>query len=45
MEVSATGKVLHIWSLADIITDAMVAGGDDPTKFVAAKGSMGGLVP
>jgi arylsulfate sulfotransferase len=40
MEVSATGKVLHVWSLADIITSAMVAGGDDPTQFVAAKGSL-----
>jgi arylsulfate sulfotransferase len=40
MEVTPSGQVLHVWNLAEIITNAMVAGGDDPTKFVAAKGSM-----
>ncbi len=31
----ATGAVLHTWNLADIISAAMKAGGDDPIKFVA----------
>ncbi len=31
----ATGAVLHTWNLADIISAAMTAGGDDPAKFVA----------
>ena len=31
-----TGKVLHTWSLANIISAAMTAGGDDPTQFVKA---------
>jgi hypothetical protein len=39
MEVATDGTVLHVWNLAQIITDAMLAGGDDPTKFVAASGS------
>ena len=31
----ATGAVLHRWNLADIISAAMTAGGDDPTQFVS----------
>ena len=34
LEVDAAGDVQKIWSMADIITDAMNAGGDDPTQFV-----------
>src|ERR1041384_4360860 len=34
MEVDASGNVLHMWKLADIISAAMNAGGDDPTEFV-----------
>jgi hypothetical protein len=34
IEVDATGKVLKIWNLADIISAAMIAGGDDPSQFV-----------
>jgi arylsulfate sulfotransferase len=40
MEVDTKGNILHTWNLADIITAAMVAGGDDPTLFVAASGSL-----
>ena len=37
MEVDPiTGKVLHTWNMAQIISDAMTAGGDDPTLFVKA---------
>lgn len=39
MEVDPAGAVLHSWDMADIITKAMVAGGDDPTQFVAAAGT------
>ncbi|MEP6955730.1 MAG: aryl-sulfate sulfotransferase, partial [Chthoniobacterales bacterium] len=34
LEVDATGRVLKEWNLADIISAAMRAGGDDPTGFV-----------
>lgn len=34
LEVDTTGKVLKRWNLADIISAAMIAGGDDPTQFV-----------
>jgi hypothetical protein len=34
MEVDAAGNVLRTWKLADIISAAMIAGGDDPTQFV-----------
>jgi hypothetical protein len=35
MEVSAAdGRVLKRFELADIISDAMIAGGDDPSQFV-----------
>ncbi len=34
LEVDAAGNVLRIWNLADIISAAMVAGGDDPSLFV-----------
>ena len=29
-EVDAAGNVLKTWNLADIISAAMIAGGDDP---------------
>ena len=34
IEVDAAGNVLKIWSLPDIISAAMIAGGDDPSQFV-----------
>ncbi|MBA3962062.1 MAG: aryl-sulfate sulfotransferase [Chthoniobacterales bacterium] len=34
MEVDGLGNVLRTWNLADIISAAMVAGGDDPSGFV-----------
>ena len=34
IEVDAAGKILKEWDLAQIISDAMTAGGDDPGKFV-----------
>jgi arylsulfate sulfotransferase len=34
LEVDAGGNVLRTWNLADIITAAMIAGGDDPSQFV-----------
>ena len=34
VEVDAAGNVLRTWNLADIISAAMIAGGDDPSKFV-----------
>jgi arylsulfate sulfotransferase len=34
LEVDAAGNVLRTWNLADIISGAMIAGGDDPSKFV-----------
>lgn len=34
MEIDAAGNVVKQWSLADIISAAMTAGGDDPTQFV-----------
>jgi arylsulfate sulfotransferase len=34
IEVDASGNVLKTWNLADIISAAMRAGGDDPTQFV-----------
>ena len=34
MEVDLSGAVLKTWNLADIISAAMTAGGDDPTQFV-----------
>ena len=38
-EVDAAGRILKKWNLADIVRDAMIAGGDDPTNFVRrAKG-------
>jgi hypothetical protein len=36
MEVSRTGAVLRTWRLGDIVSAAMVAGGDDPSAFVRA---------
>jgi arylsulfate sulfotransferase len=34
IEVDAAGNVLRTWNLADIISAAMIAGGDDPSQFV-----------
>src|SRR5205809_3956634 len=34
MEVDFAGTVLKTWNFADIISAAMIAGGDDPTQFV-----------
>ena len=34
IEVDASGNVLNTWNLADIISAAMRAGGDDPSGFV-----------
>jgi arylsulfate sulfotransferase len=34
IEVDASGNVLKVWKLGDIISAAMRAGGDDPTQFV-----------
>ena len=34
VEVDASGRVLKTWNMADIISAAMRAGGDDPSQFV-----------
>jgi len=34
VEVDAAGNLLKTWDLAKIISDAMIAGGDDPSQFV-----------
>ena len=34
IEVDASGRVLKQWNLANIISAAMIAGGDDPSQFV-----------
>ena len=34
IEVDASGNVLKVWKLGNIISAAMRAGGDDPTQFV-----------
>lgn len=34
IEVDKDGKILKTWSLGDIISKAMIAGGDDPSGFV-----------
>jgi hypothetical protein len=34
IEVDASGNVLKQWNMVDIISAAMIAGGDDPTQFV-----------
>ena len=34
MEVDLAGNILKTWDLAQIISDAMIAGGDDPSQFV-----------
>ncbi len=38
LEVDANGKVLNEWDLGQIISAAMTAGGDNPSKFVYADG-------
>lgn len=34
LEIDTSGNVLNTWNFANIISAAMTAGGDDPTKFV-----------
>ena len=34
MEIDITGNLLKTWNMADIISAAMTAGGDDPAEFV-----------
>ncbi len=34
MEIDAAGNLLKTWNMADIISAAMIAGGDDPAQFV-----------
>ncbi len=34
MEIDPAGNILKTWSMADIISEAMLAGGDDPSQFV-----------
>src|SRR5947199_859755 len=34
IEVDVSGTVLKQWNLADVISAAMIAGGDDPSQFV-----------
>jgi arylsulfate sulfotransferase len=34
MEVDLSGTLLKTWNMADIISAAMIAGGDDPSQFV-----------
>ncbi|MCG3149645.1 MAG: Arylsulfate sulfotransferase AssT [Verrucomicrobiae bacterium] len=34
IEIDRLGNVLKVWNVADIIRDAMIAGGDDPSAFV-----------
>ena len=34
IEVDASGRVLKTWNMAHIIGAAMIAGGDDPSRFV-----------
>jgi hypothetical protein len=34
IEVDTLGRVVGQWNMVDIITAAMIAGGDDPTQFV-----------
>jgi len=36
LEVDGAGAVLRTWKFADIVSDAMIAGGDDPSAFVNA---------
>jgi hypothetical protein len=34
VEVNLDGQIIRTWDMAQIVTDAMVAGGDDPSGFV-----------
>lgn len=34
IEVAANGNILHEWDVADIVRQAMIDGGDDPSNFV-----------
>jgi hypothetical protein len=39
IEIDGSGKVLNVWDLGQIISDAMTKGGDDPTQFVLPVGT------
>lgn len=41
MEVDGAGTVLKRWDFANIISAAMIAGGDDPSGFIKTKGAVG----
>ena len=41
MEVDGAGTVLKRWDFANIISAAMIAGGDDPSGFVKTRGAAG----
>ena len=34
VEIDALGNVLKVWNMGDILSAAMIAGGDDPSQFV-----------
>jgi hypothetical protein len=34
MEIDGSGTVLKTWNIANVISAAMIAGGDDPSQFV-----------
>ncbi len=38
LEVDSAGTVLRIWALSEIVSAAMIAGGDDPSQFVYLDG-------
>ena len=40
MEIDTAGNILKSWNLATIISQAMIAGGDDPSQFVPAAGAL-----
>ena len=41
-EVDLSGNILKTWNMAEIISDAMIAGGDDPDDFVVRGEGFGG---
>ena len=41
LEVDGVGSVVKRWDLANIISSAMIAGGDDPSGFVKSRGQAG----
>jgi len=38
IEVDSAGTVLKVWALSEIVSAAMIAGGDDPSQFVYSGG-------